>query len=339
MEQLTESLLTWALPLAIVAAVSTLFAWLLSRLLPADAENSLPRQLAFVILGLLVPVALILALPLESETRGQLLSLFGLVVTAIIALASTSTVSNVMAGLTLRGMNNFRLGDFVHVNEYFGRVTERGLMHTEIQSEDRDLITLPNVYLAQNPVKVVRSSGTLISTDVSIGYDVHRVKVTDALLVAAADAELRDAFVQITELGSFAIHYRVSGFLSDVSSLVSKRTQLRAKAIDALHAAGIEIMTPNVMAQRPLHSEAALLPPAHYGAEPTPTQAAEQLMFDKAEVAARIDKFNADKLRLEGEIAELSDDPDGNEHRIRWRQRQIEALDEMLSTLHQGHDA
>ena len=63
-------------------------------------------------------------------------------------------------------MRNFRPGDFVRVGERLGRVTERGLFHTEIQTEDRDLTTLPNLYLVTNPVTVVRASGTIVSTTV-----------------------------------------------------------------------------------------------------------------------------------------------------------------------------
>jgi len=37
------------------------------------------------------------------------------------------------------------------VGDYFGRVTERGLFHVEIQTEDRDLATLPNMFLVSQP--------------------------------------------------------------------------------------------------------------------------------------------------------------------------------------------
>ena len=339
MNEIANALMAWGLPIFIVLLVAAVIAWVLLRTLPQEAESNLPRQLGFVVLGLLVPVALLLSLPFDIETRGQLLSLLGLVITAVIALASTSTVSNIMACLTLRGMDNFRLGDFIHVNGHFGRVTERGLLHTEIQSEDRDLITLPNVFVAQNPVKVVHASGTLISADVSIGYDVHRRQVSDALLRAAEEAELADAFVQITELGNFSVHYRVSGFLSDVTNLVSKRTHLRARVLDSLHHADIEVMSPSVMAQRPLPTDSVLVPPHHYGAEPNTHGHAEKLMFDKAEVAARVHQFEADRARLQREIEELlAEDADGNEYRIRWRRRQVESLEEMLSTLGAGEE-
>ena len=51
----------------------------------------------------------------------------------------------------LRTVRNFRAGDFIRVNDQFGRVTDRGLFHVEIQTADSDLITLPNLYLAAEP--------------------------------------------------------------------------------------------------------------------------------------------------------------------------------------------
>ena len=50
--------------------------------------------------------------------------------------AGKQFIGNVMAGLMLRAVRNFRTGDFVRVEKHFGRVTERGLLHTEIQTED-----------------------------------------------------------------------------------------------------------------------------------------------------------------------------------------------------------
>ena len=63
-------------------------------------------------LGLLVVV---LALPLSDATRAQLLNLAGIVMSAGVALASTTFIGNVMAGLMLRAVRNFRTGDFVRV--------------------------------------------------------------------------------------------------------------------------------------------------------------------------------------------------------------------------------
>ncbi|MEO6201683.1 MAG: mechanosensitive ion channel domain-containing protein [Nitrospirales bacterium] len=88
-------------------------------------------------------VLILLALPLDKETHNELFQLLALLITAVITLSATTFVSNALAGFMLRGMQSFRLGDFLRVENQFGRVTERGLFHTEIQTEERDLTTLP----------------------------------------------------------------------------------------------------------------------------------------------------------------------------------------------------
>jgi hypothetical protein len=40
----------------------------------------------------------------------------------------------------LRWIRNFKAGDFIEVKGFFRRTTERGMFHTEIQNEERDLI-------------------------------------------------------------------------------------------------------------------------------------------------------------------------------------------------------
>lgn len=295
------------------------------------------RQLYSVLIVLLAVLGVILTLPVDVETRGQLLSLFGLVVTATIALASTTFVSNAMAGLMLRSLGNFRPGDFIRVGDHFGRVTERGLLHTEIQTEDRDLLTLPNLFLANQPVRVVRQSGTLVACELSLGYDAPRVEVERLLLQAADAAGLTDAFVQVRELGDFAVTWRVSGFLAEVKHLLSVRSALRVAIMDALHGGGIEIVSPAFMNQRSLDPQQPVLAPPPVTA-PSATQAVpEAVMFDKAELAARLTGLADQRSRLAEELAALEAEAAGDEEAARriqpeltWRRHQLDALDEIL---------
>ena len=106
-------------------------------------------------------IIIILGLPISSTKQGQLLTLIGIIISAGIALSSSTILGNAMAGIMLKTVRNFRSGDFVEIGDHFGRVTERGLFHTEIQTAERDLVTLPNMHLATTPVKVIRSSGTI----------------------------------------------------------------------------------------------------------------------------------------------------------------------------------
>jgi len=97
----------------------------------------------------------------------ELLAVVGLLFSATMALSSTTFLGNAMAGVMIRAVRNFRIGDFIRCDQHFGRVTERGLFHTEIQTEDRELTTLPNLYLVTHPVTTVRASGTVISATVA----------------------------------------------------------------------------------------------------------------------------------------------------------------------------
>jgi len=232
---------------------------------------------------------------IPESFKGQLLGLFGVVFSAAVAISSTTFIGNAMAGAVLRSVDNFRIGDVVQVADYMGRITERGLFHVELQTEDRDLMTLPNMYLINHPVKVMTASGTIISAEVSLGYDVYRKDVEAALLEAITATGLNDAFVHIVALGDFSINYRAAGVLADPkSSFLSKRSQLRANILDALHNNNIEIVSPTFMNTKPLDKEAVQIPKVnakHYGfgvggvaamPEESP-EVVEDVIFDKAE--------------------------------------------------------
>lgn len=246
-------------------------------------------------------VAMIIALPLKEGTTNQLLSLLGIVLTGIIAFSSTTFVSNAMGGFMIRSVRSFRSGDFIRVGEHFGRVSGRGLFHTEIQTEDRNLTTLPNLYLVTNPVKVVRSSGTIVSAEVSLGYDTSETKVEALLIDAAKRAGLEEPFVHVQDLGDFSVVYRVSGMLTDIKGLMTARSRLRIEALNTLHEAAIEVMSPSVMMQRPLPSERKLIPEIYASSRlrrrddgPLP----ETKIFDKAEEAEALERLEIELKTL-----------------------------------------
>jgi small conductance mechanosensitive channel len=324
------------LPLLAMVAFATLVLWtanwfLLRRQPHRGGEGRIPGQVILLALTGVCVVLIVLALPVSEASRGQLLALLGVGLTAVIALSSTTFVANAMAGLLLRAVKCFHPGDFIRVGDQFGRVTERGLFHTEIQTEDRDLTTLPNLYLISNPVGVVRASGTIVSARLSLGYDIGRATLEPLLKEAAEKAELQDPFVQVTQLGDFSVTYRVAGFLPEVKHLLTARSTLRKRIMDTLHGAGIEIVSPNYMNQRVLKPEAIAIP---VGADtaPLPDVAAEPeapdaLIFDKAEQAEEIENLRAEQERITAEIKELeSQIKDADESLRAQLQRELDCL-------------
>ncbi|MFZ1744412.1 MAG: mechanosensitive ion channel domain-containing protein [Nitrospirales bacterium] len=273
-------------------------------------------------------VLILLALPVDKETHKELFQLLALLITAVITLSSTTFVSNALAGFMLRGMQSFRLGDFLRVENQFGRITERGLFHTEIQTEERDLTTLPNLFLVSHPITVLRSSGTIVSATVSLGYDISHKTVEKLLLDAALAAKLKDPFVHIMELGDYSVTYRVSGILSEVKQLLSARSNLRAKMLTTLHGAGIEIVSPVVMNQRRLEDGSRVLPPQSaelpHGEEKTVESNPESLIFDKADAMAQIEALKEQREAIREEITVLEGQAKSKkEHIGPWIERRI----------------
>jgi small-conductance mechanosensitive channel len=279
--------------------------FLLRRTSDMGEDRRFSRRVAMLVLTLLGIVTIVLLVPVEETTRPHLLTLLGLALTAVIALGSTTFVANAMAGLMLRTVRAFRPGDFVQVGDHFGRVTERGLFHTEIQTEDRDLTTLPNLYLVTNPVKVVSYSGTVVSATVSLGYDLPKKEIRALLIEAAKAADLEDPFVQILELGDFSITYRVAGFLAEVKQLLTARSNLRSSMLDTLHEADVEIVSPTFMNQRRLGERDRAIPPKIDTAPSPKDDVPEDLIFDKAEEAQRHDDLQVEHDGLLEEIGEL----------------------------------
>jgi len=338
--------------IALVVAGLVAAHWLLLRR-PRDLneERRFSRRLIMVLLVIIGIVLILIVLPVDSETRSGLFTLFGLLVTAVIALSSTTFVANAMAGWMLRAVRSFHPGDFVSVGEHFGRVTGRGLFHTEIQNEDRDLMTLPNLYLVSHPVTVVRASGTVVSATVSLGYDNPHSVIEPLLIAAAKRAKLEEPFVQITELGDFSITYRVAGFLPEVKQILTARSNLRAMMLDTLHDAKVEIVSPTYMYQRQTGGEARSLPPkkrSYWQSVPSAEdKIPEELIFDKAEQAEKLHKLGDMRDKLAADVKDLEArlkkaDPDEKsllERKIDRRRKWSDAVAQIIDSYREDVDA
>ena len=336
---LTPALLT----LALIIATLMVMNYLMRRNHPG--ELTVLRQMLLLLSTLAGILLFILMLPISDTSRGQILSLLGIVITAVIALSSTTFVANIMAGLMLRAVNSFHPGDFIRCREMFGRVTERGLFHTEIQTEDRDLATLPNLFLVTNPVTVVHDSGTIISATLSLGYDIAHGRVEELLVKAAEDAGLTDAFVLVGELGDFSVSYRVGGFFEDVNRLLTAKSNLREKILSVLHGSGVEIVSPNFMNQRILPENKPTIP-KNYREKPADDDGSsvEELIFDKADSAAEREALMQERQTIKSRLAELdelmkqtdSDDTRSLEREKTAAEQRLSEIKKLLVDVEQG---
>ena len=346
-DRIHDAAIDWA-PALVATAVGMLVVSLAHRILKARSSRStkaerglLSGPLLTFLLAVIVVIGVVLLLPIGDSARGQLLGLLGLLATAAIALSSTTFVGNAMAGLMLRSVRNFKPGDFVRVDGHLGRVSEQGLLHTEIQTEDRDLTTLPNLYLVTHPVTVMRSSGTVVSATVSLGYDVGHEQVQPLLLAAAARADLTDAFVQVSELGDYSVTYRTAGILLDVKTLLTTRSKLRVAILDELHGAGIEIVSPTFMNQRQVARGRSFVPRVRGQVGATEQETPEARIFDKAEEAESTALLTEELESLGGRIEELRGaiasaqmpaDREPLEAELRSAQQRARLIEQLLET-------
>ncbi len=304
------------------------------------SDRRFRQQIATIVIVLVGLLAVIFVLP-DGSDSDLAFSVLGLVVTGALAISSQSIIANAMAGLMLRSVASFRPGDFIEVGERMGRVSELGLFHTEIQTPDRDLVTIPNSVMMNQPLRVVHSSGTIVSATVSLGYDVSRHVLEPLFIRAGREAGLVDPFVQVLELGDYSIVYRIAGFLEDPRSMLAARSKLRGSILDVLSDEGIEIMSPMFIARRSV-SNAPLLPDgAEASDDETWRPSAEHRVFDKAERAGQLESARRDLSEAEENLSILrlelghtaDEDRDRVETAIGKQEARIERLQQRIGRL------
>ena len=324
--------------LSVIAIVGMLWAlhWLLiARLGATGSERLFPRQLILLALTLVGLVIIVLNLPINENSRNQLVGLLGLLLSGIFAFSSTTVVSNLFAGLLLRITRPFGVGDFIKVGEHFGRVVERGLFDTEIQSETRDLIAVPNSFLITHPVTTTQRSGAIVSASLSLGYDIHHLQVERLLMDAARQSGLEEPFVHILQLGDYSVTYRISGVLEDIKGLITARSELYRFVLSVLHDHGVEIMSPAYMTQRRIPEEQKIIPPPVTLSASDKTPIAEEIVFDKAERADQLDEEKQALLvaikQLEAQLKEADGEAEqGIKRAIEGNRQRLKILEKSM---------
>lgn len=309
----------------VLSTLITLHYLCLAKQSHLTSEQKLPRQVGMLVLTIIGAVVIAMTLPVSESTRNQVIALIGVLISGVIAFSSTTMVGNLMAGIVLRVNRPFRVGDFIKVEGYSGRVTEMGLLDVEIQTESRELIAFANTLMVNSPVSVTRASGAIVSVDISLGYDIHHSVIEKHLLAAAENAKLTEPFVQVMGLGDFSVSYRISGLLTEVKSLLSARSRLHKAVLDALHDSNIEIVSPSFMNQRPQTDGLKMIaksPRQINKEEASP----EDVIFDKAEEAEQKEKSKETLLQMIADIdARLAESDGKNSDELKQKKATAEA--------------
>jgi small-conductance mechanosensitive channel len=310
-----ESFIEPAVVLFILIILLIVNSWIFKKIKSTTSNGSITKgAIAFflILTGILV---FILDLPIDKSLKGQILGFLGIIISAGIALSSTTVLGNLIAGIMNNSMNRFRNGDLIKIGEFHGRVIRKSIFHTEIQLEDSNFITIPNLYIANNPVKLTRKTNTVISASVSLGYDISREKIEGALRDAANETGLSDPYVYITSLGDFSVDYKIHGFLEDSSKYFSTSSLLNAKVMDKLHAEKIEIVSPTFMNQRRVDEKEFIPKQLVRETEPIDEKSPEDLIFDEAIKSGKFEtkkdylkEIDKKQVVLKEKLKDLKDD-------------------------------
>lgn len=115
---------------------------------------SVPRILQDVIVGVSGMVAIVSSASHAGINLTQIVATSA-VLTAVVGLALQDTLGNLVAGLALQLDRSVRVGDWVKVGEFSGRVSEIHWRYTAIETRNWETVIIPNSVLTKSQVVVL----------------------------------------------------------------------------------------------------------------------------------------------------------------------------------------
>ena len=217
----------------------------------ADPTNKIVRVL-------IIALGLVVAFPYLPASDSPAFAGVSVFMGVLVSLASSSALSNMMAGLVLTYTGAFRHGDRVKVGEAFGDIIETSLLVTRIRTIKNEDITIPNSLVlgttVTNYTREATTRGLILHTTITIGYDapwrkIHELLVEAALATPDILHEPRP-FVWQTSLNDFYVSYEINAYTASPAAMLDTYAALHASIQDAFFAAGVEIMSPHYTSVR-----------------------------------------------------------------------------------------
>jgi small-conductance mechanosensitive channel len=212
-----------------------------------------------IIRFLVIVTALISAYPYIPGSSSQAFQGVGLVLGALISFASSSAISNIVAGVILTYTRAFRLGDRIKVGETTGDVVDKTLLVTRVETIKSEIVTIPNslvmgAQIINFSTSADEGEGVILHTTVTIGYDVPWKQVRDLLVEAARKTknilEKPEPFVLQTALDDFYVSYEINAYTKEPKYMAFTYSELHKNILEQFDAAGVEIMSPHYYAMR-----------------------------------------------------------------------------------------
>lgn len=206
------------------------------------ASNAVRAVLIFV--GLLVSLSMV-GIDLTA------LSVLGGAVGVGIGLGLQKLASNYVSGFVILTERSMRIGDFVRLDNFEGRITDIKTRYTVIRSGSGRESIVPNEMMVTNRVENLTFSDTLISqqTLLSVGYD-SEVALVSRLLIEAALAQTRvmaepAPVAALTAFGANGLEFTLNYWITDPENgQLNIRSDVNTAILTALRSHNIDIPFP-----------------------------------------------------------------------------------------------
>jgi small-conductance mechanosensitive channel len=197
--------------------------------------------------------ALTFAFPYIPGSKSEAFKGVSIFLGVLFSLGSTSTISNVMAGLSITYMRAFKVGDRVRIGDTVGDVIDQSLLVTHIRTIKNEDVTVPNAMVLNahivNYSAQAKEEGLILHTAITIGYDAPWRTVHELLIEAARKTPCilvtPAPFVLQTALNDFYVTYELNAHTDDPRQMVSTYSTLHRYIQDTFNEAGVEIMSPH----------------------------------------------------------------------------------------------
>jgi small-conductance mechanosensitive channel len=227
---------------------------------------------------LLIAFGLVVAFPYLPASGSPAFTGVSVFMGVLVSLASSSALSNMIAGIVLTYTGAFRLGDRVKIGDTFGDIIDTSLLATRIRTIKNEDVTIPNsIALGSAVINYTREAqtrGLILHTAVTIGYSapwrqVHALLIDAALATRGILADPKP-FVWQTALNDFYVTYELNAYTASPQEMIDIYAALHAAIQDAFYAAGVEIMSPHYTSLRDGNTVAIpeAFRPAGYEARP-----------------------------------------------------------------------
>lgn len=221
-----------------------------------------------IVRGLILIFTLIICYPYLPGGQSPAFQGISVFVGILLSLGSTSLIGNYLSGIALIYARAYEVGDWVLIGEYTGDVIERGALATRIRTVKNREITIPNIFIINNPIQnysmAARAAPIILSIEISLSYDYPHETISELLVSGALNTrdilEEPAPFVLQTQLDDNYVRYEINAYTRNVKEIILIRSELNRNIHNAFDRAGMEILSPTYHSLR--NSNTTNSPPA-----------------------------------------------------------------------------